>query len=147
MATLPTVAARHVGLLVLESDASNATALKQILDSEGWRVRVVPDLTLLHAELKTAEYSLLIANVAQVGVNSTTFHVLRELTTVAYEEGGRIRVLFVVPEMSGGQLVSELEAAHVVIATGTKPAANDEYNGGQRRFERNRKGWTHREHD
>ena len=113
MATLPTVAARHVGLLVLESDASNATALKQILDSEGWRVRVVPDLTMLHAELKTAEYSLLIANVAQVGVNSTTFHVLRELTTVAYEEGGRIRVLFVVPEMSGGQLVSELEAAHV----------------------------------
>ena len=117
MATLPTVAARHVGLLVLESDASNATALKQILDSEGWRVRVVPDLTLLHAELKTAEYSLLIANVAQVGVNSTTFHVLRELTTVAYEEGGRIRVLFVVPEMSGGQLVSELEAAHVPYVT------------------------------
>jgi len=111
MATPPTVAARHVGLLVLESDPGNATALKQILDSEGWRV--VEDLPLLHAELKTTEYSLVIANVAQVGVGSATFQVLRELTSVSQEEGGRIRVLFVVPELSGGQFIGELEAAKV----------------------------------
>jgi DNA-binding response OmpR family regulator len=117
MATPPTAVARHVGLLVLESDPANAMALKQILDSEGWRVRIVPDLPLLHAELKTAEYSLLIANIAQVGVASTTFHVLRELSSVLHEEGGRIRVLFVVPEMSGGQFVGELEAARVPYVT------------------------------
>jgi DNA-binding response OmpR family regulator len=117
MATPPTAVARHVGLLVLESDPTNAMALKQILDSEGWRVRIVPDLPLLHAELKTAEYSLLIANIAQVGVSSTTFHVLRELSSVSHEEGGRIRVLFVVPEMSGGQFVGELEAARVPYVT------------------------------
>ena len=113
MATPPTVAARHIGLLVLESDPSNATALKQILDSEGWRVRVVGDLKLLHAELKTTEYSLVIANVAQVGIDSATFQVLRELSSVSHEEGGKIRVLFVVPEISGGQFVGELEAAKV----------------------------------
>jgi len=107
------VAARHVGLLVLERDPSNATALKQILDSEGWRVRVVGDLKLLHAELKTTEYSLVIANVAQVGIDSATFQVLRELSSVSHEEGGKIRVLFVVPEISGGQFVGELEAAKV----------------------------------
>jgi len=117
MATPPTAVARQVGLLVLESNPVNATALKQILDSEGWRVRIVQDLPLLHAELKTAEYSLLIANVAQVGVDSATFHVLRELTTVSLEDGGRIRVLFVVPEMSGGQYVGELEAAKVPYVT------------------------------
>ena len=117
MASSPTAPVRQIGLLVLESDPTNATALKQILDSEGWRVRLVPDLPLLHAELKTAEYSLLIANIAQVGVNSATFQVLRELTGVSHEEGGRIRVLFVVPEMSGGQFVGELEAAKVPYVT------------------------------
>jgi DNA-binding response OmpR family regulator len=117
MATPPTAVARHVGLLVLESDPTNAMALKQILDSEGWRVRIVPDLPLLHAELKTAEYSLLIANIAQVGVASTTFHVLRELSSVSHDEGGRIRVLFVVPEMSDGQFVGQLEAARVPYVT------------------------------
>ena len=60
---------RQVGLLVLENDPQNAGALKQILDAEGWRVRVVGDLRLLHAELKTGEYSLLIANVALIGVD------------------------------------------------------------------------------
>jgi len=117
MATPPTAAVRQVGLLVLESDPSSATALKQILDSEGWRVRIVTDLPLLHAELKTTEYSLLIANIAQVGVNSATFHVLRELSSVSYEEGGRIRVLYVVPELSGGQFVGDLESAKVPYVT------------------------------
>ena len=107
----PPTASRQVGLLVLENDPENAAALKQILDAEGWRVRAVPDLVLLHAELKTAEYSLLIANVALVGVDSPTFHVLQELASVSAEEGGRIRVLFVVPEKTGSQYVSALEAA------------------------------------
>ena len=113
MATPPMTAVRQVGLLVLEDDAANAAALKQILDSEGWRVRVVSDLPLLHAELKTAEYSLLIANVALIGLESATFHVLKELCTVPSEEGGRIRVLFVVPELTGSQFVAALENARL----------------------------------
>jgi DNA-binding response OmpR family regulator len=117
MATPPTAAIRHVGLLVLESDPINAMALKQILDSEGWRVRVVPDVPLLHAELKTTEYSLVIANIAQVGVESTTFQVLHELSSVPFDEGGRIRALYVVPELSGGQWVGELEAARAPYVT------------------------------
>jgi len=113
MANPPVAAVRQVGLLVLESDPQNAGALRQILDAEGWRVRVVADLGLLHSELKTAEYSLVIANVAVVGVgvDSPTFHILKELSSVAPEEGGRIRVLFVVPEMTGSQYVPALEAA------------------------------------
>jgi DNA-binding response OmpR family regulator len=104
---------RQVGILVLEADPKNSGVLKQILDSEGWRVRVVPDIALLHAELKTAEYSLLIANAAMVGVDSPTFHVLRELATVSAEEGGKIRTLFLLPETGGNQFIGHLEIAHL----------------------------------
>jgi len=113
MANPSTPAARQVGLLVLENEPQNATALKQILDAEGWRVRVVADVGLLHAELKSGEYSLLIANIALLGMDSPTFHVLRELASVSADEGGRIRVLYVVPELGGGQYVTALEAAKV----------------------------------
>lgn len=111
MATPPMAEVRQVGLLVFEDDADSAAALKQILDSEGWRVRVVNDLPLLHVELKTAEYALLIANVALVGLESATFQILKELCTVPADEGGRIRALFVVPELAGSQHVAALEAA------------------------------------
>jgi DNA-binding response OmpR family regulator len=113
MATPPTAVLRQVGLLVLEDDAGNAGALRQILDSEGWRVRTVEDVQMLHVELKTAEYSLLIANISLIGLESATFHVLKELASVAAEEGGRIRVLYVVPEMTGSQYVPGLESAKV----------------------------------
>jgi len=113
MATIPNAAVRQVGILVLEDDARNSGALKQILDSEGWRVRVVEDVPMLHVELKTGEYALLIANVALIGVESPTFQVLRELAGVAPEEGGRLRILFVVPEMSGNQFVGHLEISHL----------------------------------
>jgi len=52
-----------------------------------------------------------------VGVNSATFQVLRELSQVSVEEGGRIRALFVVPEMSGGQFVGDLEMAKMPYVT------------------------------
>jgi DNA-binding response OmpR family regulator len=116
MATAPSGEVRQVGLLVLEDDSRNAAALKQILDSEGWRVRTVSDLKMLHAELKTGEYSLVVANIAIVGLESPTFHVLRELSAVAPEDGGRIRVLYVVPEMTGGQFVGPLEVARLPYA-------------------------------
>jgi len=107
---------KQVGLLVLEDEPRNATALKQILDSEGWRVRLVQDVPMLHAELKTGEYALVIANVELVGLESPTFHVLRELASVAPEDGGRVRVLFVLPELTGSQFVAALEAARMPYA-------------------------------
>ncbi|HUL34473.1 MAG TPA: hypothetical protein VL128_11355 [Candidatus Eisenbacteria bacterium] len=105
--------ARQVGILVFEDDARSNAALRQILDSEGWRVRVVPDVALLQAELKTGEYSLLIANVALVAGNVALFQVLKELASVSVEDGARLRVLFVVPELGGGQFVSQLEEARL----------------------------------
>jgi DNA-binding response OmpR family regulator len=103
----------QVGILVFEDDPHSGTALRQMLDSEGWRVRVVPDIKMLQAELKTGEYSLLIANIAMVGVESALFHVLRELASVSVDDGARLRVLFVVPEMTGSQFVQVIEEARL----------------------------------
>jgi DNA-binding response OmpR family regulator len=112
MATPSPVEPRQVGILVLDDDAQGA-AVRQILDTEGWRVRVVPDTKLLLAELKTAEWSLVIANIALTGLDSPPFITLRELASVSVEDGGRIRVLYLVPELTGSQYVGALETARL----------------------------------
>jgi DNA-binding response OmpR family regulator len=103
----------QVGILVLDADSESAAALRVILDSEGWRVRIVPDPQLLLSELKTGEWSLVVANIALTPPNSAAFVTLRELSAVPVEEGGRMRVLFLIPEMTGSQHVGPLEAAHL----------------------------------
>ena len=102
---------KQVGILVLDSDTSSAGALRVILDSEGWRVRIVQDAQLMMTELKTGEWSLVVANIALTPPNSGAFVTLRELAGVSPEEGGRMRVLFLIPEMTGSQHVGPLEAA------------------------------------
>jgi DNA-binding response OmpR family regulator len=107
----PVPIAKQVGILVLDDDLSGQGALRQILDSEGWRVRIVPDTQLLMAELKTGEWSLVVANPALMGLDSPLFVTLRELSSVSAEEGARLRVLYILPELSGGQYAGPLEAA------------------------------------
>jgi DNA-binding response OmpR family regulator len=102
---------RQVGILVLDDDSSSQGALRQILDSEGWRVRIVPDTQLLLAELKTGEWSLVIANATLTGLDSPLFFTLRELSSVSAADGARLRVLYILPELAGGQYVAPLEAA------------------------------------
>src|SRR6201995_5257911 len=113
MSTSPTPVpvTKQVGILVLDNDPSGQGALRQILDSEGCRVRIVPDTKLLLAELKTGEYSLVVANAALIGADSPIFVTLRELSSVSAAEGARLRVLYILPEMSGAQYVGPLEAA------------------------------------
>jgi PleD family two-component response regulator len=104
---------RKVGILVVDDDAPGSSAIRQILDSEGWRVRVVSDTRLLLAELKTGEWSLVIANVALTGLDTPTFITLREISSVSPEDGGRIRVLYLVPQMTGSQFIGALEMARI----------------------------------
>jgi DNA-binding response OmpR family regulator len=111
MATPPHVQPRHVGILILDDDDENQGAVRQILDSEGWRVRLVQDPRLLLTELKSGEWSLVIANVALSGIDTPIFITLRELAAVSYDDGGRMRVLYLVPEMTGSQFVAPLEMA------------------------------------
>jgi DNA-binding response OmpR family regulator len=104
---------KQVNILVLDQEGPSATALRQVLDSEGWRVRVIADSKLLLAELKTGEWSLVIANIALLGLDSPGYLTLRELAGVPAEEGGRVRTLFLVPEMAGSQFVGVLEKARL----------------------------------
>ena len=113
MSTSPIAPPAQVGILVLDSDSQGGSAIRQILDSEGWRVRMVPDATMLLAELKTGEWSLVVANVAEIGLDTPTFIMLRELAVVPAEEGGRVRVLYLIPEASGAQFASHLERARL----------------------------------
>ncbi|HVO56919.1 MAG TPA: hypothetical protein VMT51_04400 [Dongiaceae bacterium] len=100
-----------MSILVLDQEGPSAMALRQVLDSEGWRVRVIADTKLLFTELRSGEWSLVIANIGLLGASSVGFTTLRELTSVPVEEGGRVRCLFVVPETAGGQFVGVLESA------------------------------------
>jgi DNA-binding response OmpR family regulator len=113
VSTSPTPTPPQVGILVLDNDPQGGGAVKQILDSEGWRVRVVPDTQLLFAELRTGEWSLVIANIAVTGVDSQAFITLKELATVSHDDGGRIRVLYLIPELAGGQYIGHLEIARL----------------------------------
>jgi DNA-binding response OmpR family regulator len=98
---------------VLDDDAVGGSAVKQILDSEGWRVRTISDTQMLLSELKTGEWSLVIANVAQTGIEGPVFVTLRELASVSAGDGGRVRVLFLIPELASGQYLVQLEAARL----------------------------------
>ena len=113
MGTIPTVAPRQVGILVLDSDPNGASAVKQVLDSEGWRVRVVPDAKALLTELKSADWSLVVANAAAIDLDSPAFFTLREIATVPQESGGRIRALFIIPEAAERQVTGQIEASRL----------------------------------
>ncbi|HYA97608.1 MAG TPA: hypothetical protein VEH49_05900 [Methylomirabilota bacterium] len=105
----PPAAPRQVGILILDDDPASQTALRQILDAEGWRVRIVPDNRALLSELATGEWALVVANIALTGVDTPAFLTLKELSGVSPEEGGRVRVLFLLPELSGSAWVSAVD--------------------------------------
>lgn len=98
---------------MLDNDPHGASAVKQVLDSEGWRVRLVQDERMLLAELKSADWSLVVANAAILSAETPAFFTLREIATVPQEEGGRIRALFLIPEAAERQFVGPLEAARL----------------------------------
>jgi DNA-binding response OmpR family regulator len=102
-----------VNILVLDEEGPAAVALRQVLDSEGWRVRVTADTRQLLAELRVGVWSLIIANVDLLGLDSPAYITLRELSAVPFDEGGRVRCLFLVPEMTGSQFVRPLEQARL----------------------------------
>jgi DNA-binding response OmpR family regulator len=113
VSTSPIPAPPQVGILVLDNDVQGASAVKQILDSEGWRVRTVSDTQMLLSELKTGEWSLVIANVTLTGLDGPAFITLRELSSVSPNEGGRVRALYLIPELAGAQYIGPLEVARL----------------------------------
>jgi len=100
-----------IGILIIEDDEANQSALRQLLDSEGWHVRVVPAVGQALAELASGEWSLVIVNIAMIGMTSPVYLTLRELALAPAVEDGKVRarVLFVVPETAPQDAVSAFE--------------------------------------
>jgi CheY-like chemotaxis protein len=113
------VALAEVGILIVDDDVVSQRALKNILDSEGWRVRIVPLASAAMLELASGEWSLVIVNVAMTDVRGPLFSILKDLAQGAADapEGSsvdetrpkRIRVLFLVPMLAVSQAQPILE--------------------------------------
>jgi DNA-binding response OmpR family regulator len=107
----------EVGILIVDDDIANQRALKNVLDSEGWRVRIVPVVAHALNELANGSWNLAIVNVALADVRGPLFAILKELAeadaTVPSIEGQpapiRLRSLFLVPQDRSRELVPILE--------------------------------------
>jgi DNA-binding response OmpR family regulator len=103
-----------IGILIIEDDEANQSALRQVLDSEGWHVRAVSAIQQGMGELSSGEWSLVILNLGMVRLTSPAFLTLRELALAPAVEDGKVRarVLFVVPD-SAAESVPSLEKDHL----------------------------------
>ncbi|HTZ75396.1 MAG TPA: response regulator [Candidatus Aquilonibacter sp.] len=91
----------EVGILIVDNDVVSQRALKNVLDSEGWRVRIVPTASHALPELASGAWNLAIVNIQLVDLAGPIFAILRDLSQA--EAGApevlqrRFRVLFLVP--------------------------------------------------
>jgi CheY-like chemotaxis protein len=68
-----------VGILIVDDDAASQRALKNVLDSEGWRVRIVQFVAQALTELSTGTWSLVIVNITLADPRGPLFAILKEL--------------------------------------------------------------------
>jgi len=109
----------EVGILIVDDDIASQRALKNVLDSEGWRVRIVPLVAHALAELATGTWNLVIVNIELADVRGPLFAILKELAEAepaAPRPDGApapklIRALFLVPVPIAKQVQPILERA------------------------------------
>jgi DNA-binding NtrC family response regulator len=105
-------AVAKIGILIIDDDEGSQSALRQMLDSEGWHVRIVPLLNQALVELSSGEWSLVILNIQMTGLTGPVYLTLRELALAPAGGDGKVRarVLFLVPEASATEARPTLEA-------------------------------------
>lgn len=103
--------ATRIGILIIDDDEASQSALRQVLDSEGWHVQIVPLISEALPELSSGEWSLVIVNISMTGLSGPVYLTLKELALApAVEEGNvRARVLFLVPELAASETTPVLE--------------------------------------
>ena len=104
-----------ISILIIDDDEASQGALRQLLDSEGWRVSVAPLPATALQELAARDWKLVIANVAMTGLSGPLFATLSELALSEAMEGGatRVRVLFLVTELVALEAQPVLERARL----------------------------------
>ena len=105
----------RIGILIIDDDEVSQSALRQVLDSEGWHVRIVPAISDALPELSSGEWSLVIVNVSMSGLSGPVYSTLKELALAPAVEAGmvRARVLFLVTEQASADTRSLLEKDHL----------------------------------
>jgi CheY-like chemotaxis protein len=94
-----------VGILIVDDDVASQRALKNVLDSEGWRVRIVTLVADALRELSTSTWNVVIVSTALADPRGPLFAILKELVEAEpvpspLDSGTppkRIRALFLVP--------------------------------------------------
>ena len=109
----------EVGILIIDDDIVSQRALKNVLDSEGWHVRIVPLASHALAEIASGVWSLVIVNVALTDVRGPIFTTLRDLAQgqadapddveIDTTRPKRIRVLFLGPVLAAKEVQPVLE--------------------------------------
>lgn len=101
----------QLGILIIDDDEASQKALRYVLDSEGWRVRIVPLGSQALVELARGEWALVIVNVALTGLDGPLFTTLKVLALSPALEADRtrVRVLFLVPELAAAEAQPVLE--------------------------------------
>jgi CheY-like chemotaxis protein len=102
-----------IGILILDDDLVSQAALWQVLDSEGWQIRMVTHANQALAELAQGEARLVIANVAMTGLTGPLYETLEALALSPSVEGIRApaRVLYLVPAIAATEAQPMLERA------------------------------------
>lgn len=108
----------EVGILIVDNDVTSQRALKNVLDAEGWQVRIISTASHALPELASGAWNLAIVNIALVDVRGPVFAILRDLAQGEAPDGEepgesqkRFRVLFLVPmaEAKNAQPILERE--------------------------------------
>jgi CheY-like chemotaxis protein len=106
-----------VGILIVDDDLASQRALKNVLDSEGWRVRIVPKVAQALTELAASTWNLVIVNVALADPRGPLFAILKELAEAEpvaspldpERPPKRIRTLYLVPVTQAKHMQPVLE--------------------------------------
>jgi DNA-binding response OmpR family regulator len=107
----------EVRILVIDDDVESQRALKNVLDAEGWHVRMVPLVSHAMAELATGSWNLVIANIEILDLRGPLFTTLKELAQANLLTSDdtevpprkKLRVLFLVPLLVTKETRSTLE--------------------------------------
>jgi DNA-binding response OmpR family regulator len=106
----------EVGILIVDDDVVSQRALKNVLDNEGWRVRIVPLASQALPELATGNWNLAIVDTALADPKGPVFAILRELAQAdplpgddGVPEQKRLRTLFLVRTTEAKKALPALE--------------------------------------
>jgi DNA-binding response OmpR family regulator len=99
----------EIGILIIDDDAASQGAIKNVLDSEGFHVRIVPSPSDAMKELASGAWSLVIVNVTLLDLHGPLFAILKELAQAHQSMENpaipqrQIRVLFLMPQFADVQ--------------------------------------------